>query len=217
MTQEDEHIQDEVLRHSLEDPEDFWAHQAEHLYWHKHPSTVLRRSQRKLASGVTHDNWEWFPDGEISTCFNCIDRHVLDGHGHEVAIYYDSPVTNTKDQYTYQELLDEVRVLAGALREGGVKKGDVVMLYSEFPSYTYSTDQDAHIPSANDSFGNHRNPCHQPYWRHPLHSFWWLCPQRPRSAYRRLPARRFTHGFLWYRGQQAPYFLPTFGESISQK
>ncbi|CAG9999422.1 unnamed protein product, partial [Clonostachys byssicola] len=129
MTQEDEHIQDEVLRHSLEDPEDFWAHQAEHLYWHKHPSTVLRRSQRKLASGVTHDNWEWFPDGEISTCFNCIDRHVLDGHGHEVAIYYDSPVTNTKDQYTYQELLDEVRVLAGALREGGVKKGDVVMLY----------------------------------------------------------------------------------------
>ncbi|KAH8699593.1 hypothetical protein BGZ61DRAFT_351964 [Ilyonectria robusta] len=123
------HIQDEVLRHSLEDPDDFWRHQAEHLHWHKKFSSTIQLTQKTLKNGITHDSWEWFPDGEISTCYNCVDRHVLDGHGDSVAIYFDSPVTNTKEQYTYSQLLEEVEILAGTLREEGVKKGDVVMLY----------------------------------------------------------------------------------------
>lgn len=81
---------------------------------------------------MTHDSWEWFPGGEISTCYNCIDRHVEAGRGDNVAIYYDSPVTQTKETYTYRKLLEEVEVLAGVLRAEGVKKGDVVMLYSEY-------------------------------------------------------------------------------------
>ncbi|KAK7427836.1 hypothetical protein QQZ08_005608 [Neonectria magnoliae] len=129
MSDIDDHVQDEVLRHSLEDPDDFWRHQAEHLHWHKKFTSTIQLTQKTLKSGITHDSWEWFPDGEISTCYNCVDRHVLDGHGDSVAIYFDSPVTNTKERYTYRELLEEVEVLAGALREEGVKKGDVVMLY----------------------------------------------------------------------------------------
>ncbi|KZL83679.1 amp-binding enzyme, partial [Colletotrichum incanum] len=123
------HPQDEVLRRSLEDPEGFWAHQAEHLHWHKKPSSTLKVTEKTLKSGVTHDTWEWFPDGEISTCFNCVDRHVHDGKGEAPAIFYDSPVTNTKQTITYKQLLDEVEVFAGALREEGVKKGDVVLVY----------------------------------------------------------------------------------------
>lgn len=127
----DLHPQDEVLRRSLEDPEGFWAHQAEHLHWHKKPSSALKVSKKTLKGGITHDTWEWFPDGEISTCFNCVDRHVHDGKGDAPAIFYDSPVTNTKQTITYKQLLDEVEVLAGALREEGVKKGDVVLVYSK--------------------------------------------------------------------------------------
>ncbi|KAH7223735.1 hypothetical protein BKA60DRAFT_632416 [Fusarium oxysporum] len=127
--QQDQHIQDEVLRHSLENPEDFWRHQAEHLHWHKSYSSTIQLTQKTLKSGVTHDSWEWFPDGEISTCYNCVDRHVLDGHGDSIAIYFDSPVTNTKAKYTYSQLLGEVETLAGALREQGIQKGDVVLLY----------------------------------------------------------------------------------------
>ncbi|WZH43720.1 Propionyl synthetase [Fusarium acuminatum] len=126
---EDQHVQDEVLRHSLENPEEFWRHQAEHLHWHKPFSSTIQLTQKTLKNGITHDSWEWFPDGEISTCYNCVDRHVLDGHGDSVAIYFDSPVTNTKEVYTYRKLLHEVETLAGALREQGIKKGDVVMLY----------------------------------------------------------------------------------------
>lgn len=128
---DDYHVQDEVLRHSLEDPKEFWRHQAEQLHWHKPFSSTIQLTQKTLKNGITHDSWEWFPDGEISTCYNCVDRHVLGGYGDSVAIYFDSPVTNTKETYTYRQLLHEVETLAGALREQGIKKGDVVMLYSK--------------------------------------------------------------------------------------
>lgn len=123
------YLQDEVLRRSLQNPEEFWSRQAERLHWHKKPDTALRTLQKSLQDGTTHPTWEWFPGGKISTCYNCVDRHVAAGNGHESAIYYDSPVTNTKETITYNTLLGRVETLAGVLREKGVKRGDVVMLY----------------------------------------------------------------------------------------
>ncbi|EPE34858.1 Acetyl-CoA synthetase-like protein [Glarea lozoyensis ATCC 20868] len=123
------HPQDEVQDHSLTDPESFWAEQASHLSWHKKPTKTLTRVKKSLRSGVKHDHWEWFQGGEISTCFNCVDRHVLAGNGDQTAIIWDSPVTKTKQKYTYKQLLDEVEVFAGVLRDEGVKKGDVVLVY----------------------------------------------------------------------------------------
>ena len=55
---------------------------------------------------------------------------MLYGKGDSVAIVYDSPVTGAKEKYTYKQLLSEVETLAGVLREEGVKKGDVVLVYS---------------------------------------------------------------------------------------
>lgn len=126
------HPQDDVHRHSLDDPESFWGRQADHLHWHKQPSSVLEHGEKVLdESGISHPSWSWFPDGEISTCYNCLDRHVLAGRGDSPAIFWDSPVTKAKQTYTYAQLLDEVEILAGALREEGVKKGDVVLIYSK--------------------------------------------------------------------------------------
>jgi propionyl-CoA synthetase len=124
------HPQDKVQAHSLQDPESFWKHQAEQLYWHKQPAKTLAKTSKKLKNGVSHNHWEWFPEGEISTCYNCVDRHVIAGNGDTTAIIWDSPVTGTKEKYTYKQLLREVEILAGVLREEGVRKGDVVLLYS---------------------------------------------------------------------------------------
>lgn len=124
------HPQDQLHASSLKDPESFWAEQAKHLHWHKKPSTVLRRYTKTLPkSHKTHDHWEWFPDGEISTCYNCVDRHVEAGHGDQPAILYDSPVTGTKQRISYAELLDDVEALAAVLRAEGVGKGDGVLVY----------------------------------------------------------------------------------------
>ncbi|GAB1209602.1 hypothetical protein APSETT445_008383 [Aspergillus pseudonomiae] len=114
---------------SLRDPESFWSRHAEQLSWHRKPSHVISRHSKVLPSGASHDHWSWFPDGEISTTYNCVDRHVENGNGDNVAIIWDSPVTGTKEKYTYRQLLEEVEVLAGVLREEGVRKGDVVIIY----------------------------------------------------------------------------------------
>lgn len=51
------------------------------------------------------------------------------GNGDKTAIIWDSPVSGSKQKFTYNELLTEVETLAGVLREEGVKKGDVVLIY----------------------------------------------------------------------------------------
>lgn len=125
------HSQHTALQHSLQDPESFWTTHANRLHWHRRPSRALAHQTKTLPSGVQHAHWSWFPDGEISTSYNCVDRHVADGRGDDVAIIWESPVTHTTQKYTYSQLLDEVEVLAGVLREEGVRKGDVVIIYSK--------------------------------------------------------------------------------------
>ncbi|KAK3058151.1 hypothetical protein LTR09_001229 [Extremus antarcticus] len=123
------HPQDEAYELSVSDPSKFWATQAKQLTWHTTPTTAFRKSTRKLDSGVSHSSWSWFPDGEISTTYNCIDRHVEAGDGDTTAIIWDSPVSGSKQKISYSELLEEVATLAGVLREQGVKKGDTVIVY----------------------------------------------------------------------------------------
>ncbi|GKZ71925.1 acyl-CoA synthetase short-chain member 3, mitochondrial [Aspergillus niger] len=123
------HPQQLVHNTSLRDPEGFWSRQAEQLHWHKKPSRAIDQQLKTTPSGSSYTHWSWFPDGEISTTYNCVDRHVHSGKGDNVAIIWESPVTGTKEKYTYKQLLDEVEVLAGVLREEGVRKGDVVIIY----------------------------------------------------------------------------------------
>nr|POE74372.1 uncharacterized protein CFP56_67723 [Quercus suber] len=122
------HPQDKAYEASIQNPAKFWTYQAQQLTWHKVPKTAFRHSTRQLRS-VSHPTWSWFPDGEISTSYNCIDRHVEAGNGDKAAIIWDSPVAGSKETITYAQLLEEVSVLAGVLREEGVKKGDTVLIY----------------------------------------------------------------------------------------
>lgn len=123
------HPQDQAYEASIKDPSKFWAYQAQQLTWHTPPSTAFRTSIRKLKSGVEHKSWKWFPDGEISTSYNCVDRHVEAGHGDNTAIIWDSPVSGSKQKISYRELQEEVATLAGVLKEEGVRKGDTVLVY----------------------------------------------------------------------------------------
>ncbi|KAF2664643.1 acyl-CoA synthetase/AMP-acid ligase-like protein [Microthyrium microscopicum] len=124
------HPQDSIHQESLQNPEDFWRKQASYITWHKKPDKTLEITKKTLPDGSSHPAWKWFPGGEVSTCYNCLDRHVKDtGHGDNIAIIWESPVTNDKQKFTYAQLLDEVEVLAGVLLEEGVQKGQVVLIY----------------------------------------------------------------------------------------
>ena len=118
-----------MYQDSIRDPEKFWSQYGQMLDWTKRPSAVLKQSTKKLASGVSHPTWSWFPDGELNTCYNCVDRNVLKGHGHYPAIHWDSPVDGQKETISYAKLLEEIEVLAGVLKEAGLKKGDNVVVY----------------------------------------------------------------------------------------
>ena len=104
-----------------QDPEGFWAEAAEAVAWTKAPTQVLDSSRPPF--------YRWFPDGELNSCYNALDHHVATGRSDQLALIYDSPVTDTVRQYTYRELCDEVARVAGAIRALGVEKGDRVIIY----------------------------------------------------------------------------------------
>jgi propionyl-CoA synthetase len=106
---------------SIDNPEAFWREKASVLPWFKQPSTILATDDNGIA--------RWFVDGELNTCFMALDAHIEQGRGEQAALIYDSPVTGSRRQYSYNELRDEVAVFAGALARLGVGKGDRVLVY----------------------------------------------------------------------------------------
>jgi len=112
---------EELYRRSLEDPAGFWAEAAEQISWTKKWDRVLDDSNPPF--------YRWFVGGELNTCYNAVDRHVEAGRGDQVAIIYDSPVTDQIQKITYRELQDRVARFAGVLRGLGVEKGDTVIIY----------------------------------------------------------------------------------------
>ena len=103
------------------DPEAFWMTAADAIDWVTKPSKALFADRAPF--------YEWFSDSEVNTCYNAVDRHVLNERGDQKAIIYDSPMTGTKYSITFSELLEKVSVLAGALTNIGISKGDRVIIY----------------------------------------------------------------------------------------
>ncbi|KAA1194031.1 propionyl-CoA synthetase [Pseudohalioglobus sediminis] len=100
---------------------ELWQQAAGNIHWYKAPTTVLDESNPPF--------YRWFPDGTTNACYNALDIHVEQGRGEQAALIYDSPVTDTKRQYTYAQLLDQVSRFAGVLAGLGVAKGDRVIVY----------------------------------------------------------------------------------------
>ena len=111
----------DLFNASISDPTAFWADAARAVTWTREPQRILDDSNPPF--------YRWFPDGELNTCANALDRHVDGGRAEQPALVYDSPVTGSQRTYTYRELLDETARFAGALRGLGVGKGDRVVIY----------------------------------------------------------------------------------------
>ncbi|MGD8702181.1 MAG: propionyl-CoA synthetase [Desulfosarcina sp.] len=112
---------DAAFEQSINDPDGFWAKAAEDCHWYKRWDKVLDDSNKPF--------YRWFTGGEINTCYNALDYHIDQGRGEQLALIYDSPVTDTITKYTYNQLRDEVAKFAGVLKAQGVEKGDRVLIY----------------------------------------------------------------------------------------
>ena len=111
----------EIYQNSIKNPEKFWQEVSEDIFWFKKPTKILNKSNPPF--------YKWFEDGVTNTCYNALDLHIDEGRGEKVALIYDSPITDSKKQFTYNELKKKVSMFAGALRNQGVNKGDRVIVY----------------------------------------------------------------------------------------
>ena len=109
------------FRRSIESRDEFWLDAARAIDWSTMPTRALDDSNPPL--------YRWFPDGELNTAFNALDRHADGGRGDQPALIWDSAVTDAKRTYSYRELRDEVARFAGGLASLGVEKGDRVIIY----------------------------------------------------------------------------------------
>jgi propionyl-CoA synthetase len=114
-------VYEQTYERSMGRPEEFWAAEAEDIYWERRWDRVFDDSRKPF--------YRWFTGGQLNTCFNALDLHIERGRGKQLALIYDSPVTSTVRAYTYDALRDEVARTAGALRRRGIGKGDRVIIY----------------------------------------------------------------------------------------
>jgi acetyl-CoA synthetase len=98
----------------------FWAEQARQLHWHKPFTKTLDWSDAPFA--------KWFDDGQLNVAYNCLDRHVENGLGNRVALYFEGEPGDSKT-YTYAQLTEAVKRAANVLTDLGVRQGDRVAIY----------------------------------------------------------------------------------------
>ena len=121
-----------MYRASIEEPETFWAEQAEQmLEWSTPWQEVMKYD---FVDGYIH----WFQGGRLNVCYNCVDRH-LPTQADRTAIIWEGDSPDESKNITYQQLHDQVCRLANVLKARGVKKGDRVAIYLQMiPEAAYA-------------------------------------------------------------------------------
>ena len=108
-----------LYRESIEQPEQFWAREAEELVWRKRWDQVLE--------------WDapfakWFVGGELNLSENCLDRHLTTARRNKAALIWVGEPGEVRT-LTYQQLHREVCHFANVLKRNEIAKGDRVIIY----------------------------------------------------------------------------------------
>ncbi|QDD65430.1 propionate--CoA ligase [Herbaspirillum seropedicae] len=111
---------EQFYRQSVEQPEAFWAQEAQRIHWQQPFSRTLDYSRPPFA--------RWFIDGQTNLCHNAVDRHLPE-RAQQAALIAISTETNSERVYTYAELQQEVMVMAASMQALGVQRGDRVLIY----------------------------------------------------------------------------------------
>ncbi len=112
-----------MYTNSVENPEQFWADQAERITWFKKWDTVSDFA----FSGDVHIRW--FDGGKLNVSYNCIDRHAEKTPNKTAIIWEADNPNEASKSFTYKELLEHVSKFSNAMKEKGIGRGDRVTLY----------------------------------------------------------------------------------------
>ena len=108
-----------IYQKATQDPEGFWAEQAEAIDWYKKWDRVMK--------------WEppwvqWFLGGKLNVSYNCVDRHVKTWRRNKAAIIWEGEPGEER-VLTYNDLYREVNKFANVLKGLGVQRGDRIAIY----------------------------------------------------------------------------------------
>jgi len=112
----------EMYDRSINNPEGFWAEQAEQFV------TWFKKWDKVENSDYNTAQIRWFEGAELNVSYNCLDRH-LETRGDQVAIIWEGDSPTDDKKITYRQLYEEVCKFANVLKAQGVKKGDRVCIY----------------------------------------------------------------------------------------
>ena len=112
----------EIYDRSIQDPEAFWSEIAERITWFKKWDQICEYD-------FVNASVKWFEGATLNACYNCLDRHIEDGHGDDTALIWEGNNPNDDKTYTFNQLLTEVKKFSNVLKAQGIKKGDRVCLY----------------------------------------------------------------------------------------
>ncbi len=112
----------EMYQQSIDDPDTFWAEQAEKFVtWFK-PWDKVQNVDYHSA------DIKWFEGASLNVAYNCLDRH-LETRGEQTAIIWEGDDPSVDSKLTYKELHEQVCRFSNALKSRNVKKGDRVCIY----------------------------------------------------------------------------------------
>lgn len=109
-------------KRSVENPEVFWAEQADNFVWKKKWDKVLEWNFDK-------PDIKWFIGGKINMSENCLDRHLATRKNQTAILWEPNNSNESALKISYQELYEGVCRMANVLKSNGVKKGDRICIY----------------------------------------------------------------------------------------
>jgi acetyl-CoA synthetase len=108
-----------LFKRAADDPEGFWAEQAESLAWFTKWTKVLEWNEPFA---------KWFVGGKLNASYNCVDRHLDGPRRNKAAIIFEGEPGDSR-VLRYQDLHREVCKFANALKKLGIKPGDRITIY----------------------------------------------------------------------------------------
>ncbi len=112
-----------MYKESVENPAAFWGEHGKRIDWIKPYNEVLDVSYDAPDVSI-----KWYADGTLNASANCLDRHLA-SRGEQTAIIWEGDNPENSRNITYAELHAEVCQFANAMKQRGIKKGDVVTIY----------------------------------------------------------------------------------------
>ncbi|MCA0753904.1 acetate--CoA ligase [Paenibacillus sp. N4] len=104
------------------------------LHQERIPATAQNPNLKNYEAAAASFEWDqierqfsWYDTGKMNMAYEAVDRHVDEGNGGKVALYYSD---NERDEsYTFEQLSKQSNRFGNVLRKLGITKGDRMFIF----------------------------------------------------------------------------------------